>query len=278
MSNTNSPNSPDSSDNTPSFPIEEDEDYDEYDEQWETYDERYHDDEADEVDEDSLPRIYCTICSQMVEPSLYISHIQEHIDVFREVSSSFHTISNATSTFARLPHFHSLLDFPPLTPMTSMTPMTSLLSNPLTRTSTPTFTSFTQRNDNDIQGISFSNVFAQTSYPVVFTSSFQIQYNDDPYDDYEANMQLADLIGKVEVGVSDIERVSTKVHKDNVDDDASCPICMENIKQCPEIQSCRVTLCKHTYCDECISRWLKTSKQCPVCKVDLEEKAKDISI
>lgn len=110
----------------------------------------------------------------------------------------------------------------------------------------------------------------------VYTSRYQLRYNpwiyNDMSDDYEANIQLADFIGKVDVGVSDIERVSKKVYKNDVNDDVSCPICMENIKQSDDIQSCRVLLCKHIYCDNCITRWLKTSKQCPLCKVDLEEK------
>lgn len=113
----------------------------------------------------------------------------------------------------------------------------------------------------------------------VYTSRYRLHYNpwinDDMSNDYDANLQLADLIGKVYVGVSDIERVSTKVYKNDVNDNVSCPICMENIKQSDDIQSCRVLLCKHIYCDNCITRWLKTSKQCPLCKVDLEEKVKD---
>lgn len=244
---------------------EEGEEYEGYDEQWETYNERYADGEAEAETEGALPRIFCTICSQMVEPQYYTSHIQEHIRTFREVSTSFQTIHDSTNTFARLPHFHSLLDFPPLSSLSS------LLSIPIQSS-----------NNGDIQGVSFSNAFLQRSSPqFVYTTRFQLHYNpwlnDAVFDDYEANLRLADHIGKVEVGVSDIDRVSTKIdkHANDVSEDISCPICMENIKGSPDIQSYRVLLCKHTYCDECITRWLKTSKQCPVCKIDLEEKANE---
>lgn len=258
-----------------SYPLEED-----YDEEYDTDHDNSqgHYEEQEEYDEGGeRPTIYCTICSQMVAPSRYTSHIQEHINVFREVSSSFQSV-------ARLPHFHSLIDFPPLTSLTSF------LSVPFTRATTPYFGQTNIRGDSpdspdspDIQGVSFSNAFVQISSPFVYTARFQLQYNpwlhDDTFDDYEANIRLADLIGKVEVGVRDIEQVSTKVLKDDnvVSDDTLCPICMENIKHNPDIESCRVLLCKHTYCDGCITRWLETSKHCPVCKVDLEEKAKATS-
>lgn len=268
---------PNSQDHTHSFQVEVDvdEDYDDYgdyddyeddDEQYETYHERYQDDDDTSG---QPPRIFCTFCSQMIAPALYTSHIQEHIDMIRDVSLSFQSISDVTRTRARLPPLHSFL-----------LPSMSMSSIPETRATSPAVTQsniIVNHLDNaDIQGVSFSNAFVQGSSPFVFTTRFEIQYNpllnDSIFDDYEANIRLADLIGKVEVGVSDIEQVSKKVDKDQVNDDVSCPICMENVRQSEDIQSCRVLVCKHTYCDPCINRWLKTSKRCPVCKVDLEEK------
>ena len=49
-----------------------------------------------------------------------------------------------------------------------------------------------------------------------------------------------------------------------------CSICFENIKD--SNNECRELICTHKYCDGCISRWLSTSKRCPVCNIDLEEK------
>lgn len=112
----------------------------------------------------------------------------------------------------------------------------------------------------------------------VYTSRYQLNYNpwinNDMFDDYEFNTQLADSYHKVNVGVNDIERVSTKVYKDEVDDDLSCPICIEKINESDDIQYCRILVCRHIYCDKCITRWLKINKHCPLCKVHLEEKVK----
>ena len=37
-------------------------------------------------------------------------------------------------------------------------------------------------------------------------------------------------------------------------------------------------LCSHIFCNECIKTWLSKHVTCPVCKVDLEEEQKRISI
>lgn len=45
-----------------------------------------------------------------------------------------------------------------------------------------------------------------------------------------------------------------------------CPICMDQFKVCD--QAYRLP-CTHTYCSECILRWLNSSKTCPVCRLQL---------
>ncbi|XP_047155167.1 E3 ubiquitin-protein ligase SIRP1-like [Vigna umbellata] len=45
-----------------------------------------------------------------------------------------------------------------------------------------------------------------------------------------------------------------------------CPICMDEFKVCD--QAYRLP-CTHTYCSECILRWLNSSKTCPVCRLQL---------
>ena len=46
----------------------------------------------------------------------------------------------------------------------------------------------------------------------------------------------------------------------------NCPICQT---EC--VTQVRKTLCNHSFCDECISRWLSKSKKCPSCMRDLED-------
>lgn len=79
---------------------------------------------------------------------------------------------------------------------------------------------------------------------------------------YEYLSTLSD----VEVGVSDINAVSKYVDYENVEDD-TCAICQQAFKDIwDENISIRQLRCDHVYCDECISTWLKTHKNCPVCK------------
>ena len=123
----------------------------------------------------------------------------------------------------------------------------------------------------DFNGVSFSNLFnVSHSFPLSLSQTLGFHYDDTMYNDYETNLQLADLIGKVEVGVSDINIVSKIIEKDNIDNDTICPICMDCIKQTEN--PCRELICNHIYCDGCITKWLDKNKKCPVCNVDLEEK------
>lgn len=78
----------------------------------------------------------------------------------------------------------------------------------------------------------------------------------------------------VEVGVSDIDAVSTFVDYEQFSGD-NCAICQESFKdiweQTAETNiSIRQLKCCHVYCAECISIWLATHKSCPVCKQILE--------
>jgi len=92
-------------------------------------------------------------------------------------------------------------------------------------------------------------------------------YDDDIEDDYEMNTMIADMLGNVEVGISDINKVSAKVELPN--STANCGICLDNVNE-P-----RRLLCDHVYCDGCISTWLSKNKTCPSCRVNLEDALKD---
>lgn len=80
---------------------------------------------------------------------------------------------------------------------------------------------------------------------------------------YEFNTYIADLLGNVEVGISDIEKVSQLV--DETTSNQECHICLDTI------QKPRKLICNHIYCDACITTWLTKNKSCPVCRKDLEE-------
>jgi len=205
-------------------------------------------------------RIYCTICNHMIEPTTYTSHMTEHINSFRQLSASLQTF-NSVSPLQSLYGLSSLLTFRNLHPPTS-TP-TSGFAVP------------------DIAGVSFSNLYTQqaiqaTTHPLSHIVRLQYTVFDDTiFDDYESNMRLAEMLGNVEVGIDDINSVSRVLDNQEYEDDTSCPICLETIKGIEgDGGVCRELICKHKYCHPCIDTWLKKSKSCPVCKLDLEEKVK----
>lgn len=221
----------------------------------EEYEDSYEDDDEDNEDyEYTSHNIFfannhtsfqCQICRDMVNVFDYDQHIALHMN---EISQ------NAANTFTSI-----------LQPLSTVPSIASLfgLSN-----SSPFITLDT------FEGISFSNLFHSShNFPLSLSQTLSLSYqifDDTIYNDYEANLRLADIIGKVEVGVSNIDMVSKIIDKHTIDDGTICSICIENIKQ--SVNNCRELICSHKYCDECISKWLSTSKRCPVCNVDLDEK------
>jgi hypothetical protein len=190
----------------------------------------------------------CHICRNTVNVFDYDNHIASHIS------------QNTVQTFGNF-----------LQPFSAVSTISSLfgLSND---------SLFHNHNANNLTGVSFSNLFHSShNFPLSLSEtlslSYQIFNDDDIFNEYEANLRLGDLIGKVEIGVSNIEDVSKIINKDTLDDQTICSICMENIKETRNM--CRELICSHTYCDECISKWLSTSKRCPVCNVDLEDKLQE---
>jgi hypothetical protein len=113
----------------------------------------------------------------------------------------------------------------------------------------------------------------QTSFPYGFIGTlYDYVFDDDmDFDDYESNLELAETIGKVELGVKDINEISEIINEneDNNDDDTMCTICMETFKSIDD--SKRKLLCSHQFCNTCISKWLEKSKKCPICNVNLDD-------
>lgn len=46
--------------------------------------------------------------------------------------------------------------------------------------------------------------------------------------------------------------------------DNNCPICLNIIKK-----SINLSKCGHTFCKQCIHKWLKYSKSCPICRTKI---------
>jgi hypothetical protein len=101
---------------------------------------------------------------------------------------------------------------------------------------------------------------------------FYVPVELDAVDDYEYNTMLGELMGCVEVGVSDIDLVSERIEVDEIleDDFERCPICQETADELAA-RGLRKTICGHAFCDACLSQWLAKHKKCPICMQDLQD-------
>lgn len=91
-------------------------------------------------------------------------------------------------------------------------------------------------------------------------------------DEYHMNLRIADALGDVVISVDDIDRAAPLCKAtDKTEADVMCAICQEEFdKETKETshRPLRMTTCKHTFCAECIERWLSRSRRCPVCMRD----------
>ena len=52
-----------------------------------------------------------------------------------------------------------------------------------------------------------------------------------------------------------------------------CVICLEDIDQ-----NVRFLRCSHSFHSDCINKWIKEKKECPICRVSIEEKTEHIPV
>ena len=123
-------------------------------------------------------------------------------------------------------------------------------------TSEAVFAAFYNHVQTDRQHIVFMAVF-QAFF--LFPPSNLI--DDNP--EYEELVDLCDRLGNVELGVSDIDMVTSSIVTDKND---ICPICLENMPQDGCIAIRKINTCGHRFCGCCIETWLSSHKTCPVCK------------
>lgn len=187
---------------------------------------------------------WCIMCGRFMNPEELQSHILGHV----QDAQPFQSITNVTLELRNTQRTY----FP--TPMSwSGVPFQQLVSA-LYMHPSPTFTSHGTNQFN----------LPMTSF----------DFGDDAiFDDYETNLRIADLIGKVQVGIDDISTVSRMSNKDFLAEDHTCAICLDVLKNSDETSV--ELICGHAYCEPCISKWLKSSKKCPVCNADLYDKLQE---
>ena len=79
-------------------------------------------------------------------------------------------------------------------------------------------------------------------------------------DDYQNFTNLINQVGNVNVGIDDINKVTT-IEVNTID----CPICGD------KFEIVRRTACSHDFCFNCLNEWIKENKTCPICTTELKE-------
>lgn len=82
-------------------------------------------------------------------------------------------------------------------------------------------------------------------------------------DTYELNNIIGEMIGTVNHGVTDIEGSFSVVDHVEIEDGEECSICMDSLHN-PDV-ICVKTTCEHLFCKRCITKWLRSSRKCPLC-------------
>lgn len=86
---------------------------------------------------------------------------------------------------------------------------------------------------------------------------------------YELNLLMQELMGKVEVGVSNIDTALVDVISGT---EIECPICLQTHRK-----KIKKTPCNHLFCAKCITKWLSKNKACPICMSDIQMLSTDSS-
>lgn len=92
------------------------------------------------------------------------------------------------------------------------------------------------------------------------TNNIINQINNENGDDYQNLTNLINQVGNVNVGIDDINKVTT-IEVNTID----CPICGDNF------DIVRRTACKHDFCFNCLNEWIRENNTCPICSMELKE-------
>jgi len=87
--------------------------------------------------------------------------------------------------------------------------------------------------------------------------------------EYEMLLNLTNMIGKVDVGIKDIEKAAPIITLEELNDNSNsniCVICQDNFQK-----PIRKTLCNHLYCSICLEEWFKKNNKCPICMIRLND-------
>lgn len=89
--------------------------------------------------------------------------------------------------------------------------------------------------------------------------------------DYESLLELEDV--KVEIDKSELQLVTSTVPNEELEEigNEKCSVCLDELGNISGQSVQKINICNHVFHRECLFTWLKTSKQCPLCKERLVE-------
>lgn len=99
-----------------------------------------------------------------------------------------------------------------------------------------------------------------------------LQRDVNSFNDYEFNIMLANLMGRVEKGIDDINTISEIVSDEEIEQlgENICTICQERLDEMAKLTAIRKLCCSHHFCEPCIGKWLEKNVKCPVCMTELD--------
>jgi len=115
-----------------------------------------------------------------------------------------------------------------------------------------------------------SSVDYSSSYNYEDQNDYNVDESNVNTDDYEQNLLLAERLGSVNVGFSDMQlrRIPTFEYKSTMKfDEENCPICIDPWEVGQQLKRIQ---CLHCFHARCIDHWLKQKKSCPVCNANLD--------
>ena len=120
--------------------------------------------------------------------------------------------------------------------------------------------------DNELINTIFNDIINNNNYNYMYDNEYT----------YENLSELCDQLGNVNIGITNIDDVSTPtIYIDNTNkNDSTCSICLDNfynIQNHSDNYIRKINICKHEFCNTCISTWLSNHKSCPICKIDVSE-------
>lgn len=90
---------------------------------------------------------------------------------------------------------------------------------------------------------------------------------------YEDLLQLCDHLGYHKKGIENVDHVAPVFEAPYrelfIDQSDTCRICLEPLCSIETVR--KINKCDHIFCASCIETWFKENKNCPLCKVSLDE-------